>query len=1086
MEMGLVDLSSKPSLDVIVLKAAFFKMMSLGRYTTAQRVATISIFGGDRAIVMELFHHLASNATTPPVVKAKTLAWLASIYNKKEQETESRQLFHEARHEFQSVNHAYGLTKLNLTEAHQNYAGQFSELEGPITQFTETCNNLFYYRGLIDSIDRLRKLADKEHLTPVSLQMSAVVEEYAEESGAQVIRLRARLDCVDAWNKQSDHSGNAINTAIEVYDSLQDTDCFSLRQKAATLAAEAYAKLKDSERAIVWSQKSMEDSRHCSRLTQSAAAVLFIRCSFLTLSGPEDAKEKYLATMSLVRAEIEDGDRGIALSMLNMLRVTLASAQKLFRVDCSEYLPVIVSCIDSLQTPQSLQTSEDISPLELHAQAVELFQLSKSSPDYLKEEKAIALIRRARQIRFENRDLSGAAMLHGLQGEIYYNMAAKSISKSGYANVENVRKCLGWASEQYSLALGFFEIYKDAAEIARYKQREAHVLYTFWSIGDSSPEKVLEKVLDGQVCSDRVRAELTALGGLNAAENKRRVQAVVSTRSGFDIALHVTTHEGMALKAWEWIQRTKARSLGDLLGSQVQLPEGLLAHIAASEEALEFYEHMRQKGEERKESQSLLKISDLIESDEHVAKMRQSPVLKMLVDLREGAPLPLSDLQQELHHLQKATGSRAIVLVDWLFRANEIWMLTVKEVGEPSLEMLPITVTEITEWRTLHMQSSSEHDLGIMTDDRDEHSPMHKLVPLIKPLVSRSHAEDILILSPTGVLHSIPLHAIHLTCNEDQIPLIERHPIVYAASITTFVQCCRRARDETPQTSHIKTFVEAYEDFAGYDFEPKEQAEVRDLMTELARETNGDSHCGRDVLWDDFSSLAEKSSMLLFHGHCDLKADEPKSQGLRLPLPAGQESDDSGEHVPQYSIYLTGILLLEAKLTPHVPQNAVLFSVPAFFDLDLRHAPHITLMACASTAQAITAGDEPLGLVTALLCAGAASVLGTMWPVESRTARAFERRFIANWRTATFSGDIAADENELQEQDDSNKTSRQEEHGKGWLNLALAVRETVLDLREGAWTKEVYHWGGFVLHGSFFCRYAEKQDQGTVHSEDAV
>lgn len=124
-------------------------------------------------------------------------------------------------------------------------------------------------------------------------------------------------------------------------------------------------------------------------------------------------------------------------------------------------------------------------------------------------------------------------------------------------------------------------------------------------------------------------------------------------------------------------------------------------------------------------------------------------------------------------------------------------------------------------------------------------------------------------------------------------------------------------------------------------------------------------------------------------------------------------------------------------------------------------------MACASTAQAITTGDEPLGLVTALLCAGAASVLGTMWPVESRTARVFARSFIANWRTAKFS--IGADD-AGEGEGNGNETNSQREKGRKWLNLALAVRETALDLRERVRMKEVWHWGGFVLHGSFFCR----------------
>lgn len=222
-------------------------------------------------------------------------------------------------------------------------------------------------------------------------------------------------------------------------------------------------------------------------------------------------------------------------------------------------------------------------------------------------------------------------------------------------------------------------------------------------------------------------------------------------------------------------------------------------------------------------------------------------------------------------------------------------MLTVKEIGEPMLEMLPITVTAIKEWTTLHMQSSAEHESCIMADERNEQHPMHELAPLIQALILKSQAEDILILSPTGILHSLPLHALAVACDEGQTSLIERHPIVYAASITAFVQCCRRARGNPPLGDLTKSFVEAYEDFAGYDFEPTEQAQVRDLMTELAQETGGESHHGQDVLWDDFSSIAERSRMLLFYGHCDLEADDIKSQGLRLPSPSTRESDESGE-----------------------------------------------------------------------------------------------------------------------------------------------------------------------------------------------
>jgi len=63
-------------------------------------------------------------------------------------------------------------------------------------------------------------------------------------------------------------------------------------------------------------------------------------------------------------------------------------------------------------------------------------------------------------------------------------------------------------------------------------------------------------------------------------------------------------------------------------------------------------------------------------------------------------------------------------------------------------------------------------------------------------------------------------------------------------------------------------------------------------------------------------------------------------------------------------------------------------------DLDFsRTCPRTTLIACDSSTQHVASGYEPLGFIPALLFAGATYVLGTLWPVESRTARAFTEGF---------------------------------------------------------------------------------------------
>lgn len=902
-----MNATSKPALDLKILKRMFYDMISLGRYENAGKIAGISMFGGDSAIIVDLWQHLAFSGDASSVIRGKALGWLASVHYGRGERKESRQLLRRARQELQEVQHAYALAELDLTEAHQEFTGQIIELEGAMTNFVGICGSLLFYRGTIEAANRLRKVTDSAQLVPISLELSSEVESLAERSGANLIRDQARLNCIEAWYTLSDHSGKAINTALNVYGSLEKSDCFPLRQRAAQLAARIYAKLKDNEQAVFWARKCIEESRHCSNLIQPQAAFVFIECAFSHISGPGDARVKYAEAIEFIEVEVDNANHELALSMLNALMMTLTAAKAIFGVDCSEYLPEVTQYIESVKAQLSLEASQEASPLLLHAQAIQLYQQSKTDLDVSKAEEAIALLRKARRMRLAAKKHSEHARLHGLSGRIYHGIVDRYRTSEGYNDIDLVQKYLKLASQHYSYATEYFESCKISAEIAKWKQHEAWVLYDCWAIGDVSYSTVLEKLHQAQVYSDRVRTELTFLGGLNAIENKRRLGAIKATRSGFVIALHVATHEGMALSAWEWTQKAKARSLCDLLGSEILVPKELLAQIAADKEALSLYEFGRKQVQHLEETQNLSSISGQIELDKHVADMRQNPLLRSLLGLREGAPLSLSSMQQELKRLKRALGDRDIVLADWIFRGDEVWMLIVKENRQPSLDMLPITVAAVQEWAALHLQSSSEQESCIMTDNREEQHPMHELTPLVQLLVDNCQAEDVLILSPTEVLHSLPLHTLLVLSTGGRIPLIERNPIVYAASMTNFFQCCQKAQS-APQESLTKNFVEAYEDFAGYQFDIGEQNSVRKQMARMAEETGVEYHYGQDVVFDDFSRIAERSQMLFFLGHCDLETDDIRSQGLRLPMPVGNENGESSKNLSTPRRYLSRLL----------------------------------------------------------------------------------------------------------------------------------------------------------------------------------
>lgn len=128
-----------------------------------------------------------------------------------------------------------------------------------------------------------------------------------------------------------------------------------------------------------------------------------------------------------------------------------------------------------------------------------------------------------------------------------------------------------------------------------------------------------------------------------------------------------------------------------------------------------------------------------------------------------------------------------------------------------------------------------------------------------------------------------------------------------------------------------------------------------------------------------------------------------------------------------------------------VPGYTPSFAVCDVFSLRLG-APVIVLIACESAHHDLSPGEEPMGLVSAFLVAGAKSVLGTLWTVASESARLFSNYFYT---------------------DVYHQSSRRD---AGLVDLARSVQQAVLEIRRSPETRSPYHWAAFVLHGAWLVR----------------
>ena len=106
--------------------------------------------------------------------------------------------------------------------------------------------------------------------------------------------------------------------------------------------------------------------------------------------------------------------------------------------------------------------------------------------------------------------------------------------------------------------------------------------------------------------------------------------------------------------------------------------------------------------------------------------------------------------------------------------------------------------------------------------------------------------------------------------------------------------------------------------------------------------------------------------------------------------------------------------------------------------------PLVVNIACGSSTQDIQLGDEPLGLPTAWLIAGARAVVGTLWPIQSRDGRRFTEEFYGELESARRTGGL-----------------------DGMVNLAVALQKAALKMRDDEEMQAPYHWAGFVLQGAW-------------------
>ncbi|MCJ1224379.1 hypothetical protein MMC12_001024 [Toensbergia leucococca] len=297
-----------------------------------------------------------------------------------------------------------------------------------------------------------------------------------------------------------------------------------------------------------------------------------------------------------------------------------------------------------------------------------------------------------------------------------------------------------------------------------------------------------------------------------------------------------------------------------------------------------------------------------------------------------------------------------VVFIDWYtdFHGGKFGvpiMSTLRPGGIPRLfkfedevDLFDLNVYKRHFVSALEREQSSEGD-----ETRESAHWLQKFEGLIRPVFEISDPGDVLVFSPCGLLHGIPLHAVLF----DEQPLIRRNPIVYTTSMKSlFYAALARQTDMAENQSLI---------FRSGVFINPPSTQGRKSAENVASILNVDPRTEADFTKAAFmTSITEDADLLHYHAHATAPNHEPLEQSLEFS---------------------------DAPLSV----REILEIVPR------RKSYHATILGCSSGVTVKTTSNEPLGLVPALMYNGASSVISALWPIDDHDAALFANEFYSNF-----------------------------------------------------------------------------------------
>jgi len=439
-----------------------------------------------------------------------------------------------------------------------------------------------------------------------------------------------------------------------------------------------------------------------------------------------------------------------------------------------------------------------------------------------------------------------------------------------------------------------------------------------------------------------------------------------------DLHLSDGTGEAAAIEAFTCIEAAKSRSMSEMIFQSGQsLPMGdagqseLVRQIRNLREELNWYYHRIELEQLRPEESSPKRLQQLHEKavsheNELLRSLRELPANEReYATLEAPADFSLARLQSSLPPNAAlveyySTGDRLVAVVV----TRETLKITAVSVVSRVVHFLHLLRFQLSKFR---MGTAYAHrfEQPLLTATMGHLEALYsELIAPIREQLNTKH----LIFVPHGALHFLPFHVLR---SRDEY-LCDAHTISYAPSATVFTICQEKTGNDMPNS-----LVMGIPD----ERAPQILNEVQSVATLLP---HPEVFLGAQATSEILRKRGSASSLLHIATHGTYRQDNPMFSGIRL----------GDGYLNLYDLYQ---IRLPAKL--------------------------VTLSGCATGMNFVSAGDELLGLQRGLFCAGATSLLLSLWDVHDESTSALMQAFYRHYvQTGDMPGALQSAMKRLREQ----------------------------------------------------------------------